>query len=81
MMSTRYHVDRVWSAISTWQGLQGTSRPKSKVYNCFIKLSGSSHEIYFNHKEPSMALSTASKIGANWSAYIVTSYENAHQTR
>ena len=37
------------------------SRPKSKVYNCFIKLSGILHEIGFNHKETSMALSTAIK--------------------
>ena len=37
------------------------SRPKSKVYNCFIKLSGILHEIDFNNKETSMALSAASK--------------------
>ena len=39
------------------------SRPKSKVYNCFIKLSGILHEIDFNNKETSMAWSGASK---NW---------------
>ena len=37
------------------------SRPKSKVYNCFIKLSGILHKIGFNHKETSIALSTAIK--------------------
>ena len=37
------------------------SRPKSKVYNCFIKLSGIIHEIDFNNKETSMALSAGSK--------------------
>ena len=30
-------------------------------------------EIAFNHKEKSMALSTAIKNGAKWGAYIVTS--------
>ena len=37
------------------------SRLKSKVYNCFIKLSGILLEIDFNHQKKSMALSLASK--------------------
>ena len=43
---------------NTWQV---PSRPKSRVYNCFIKLSGILHEIDFKHKETSMVLSVASK--------------------
>ena len=70
MRSTRYHVDRVWYWLTDAVGgglpihdkvYMVPSRPKSKVYNCFIKLSGILHKIYFNHKETSMALSAASK--------------------
>ena len=70
MRSTRYHVDRVWYWLTEAEGrglpipdkvYMVLSRPKSKVYNCFIKLSGILHEIDFNHKETSMALSAASK--------------------
>ena len=82
MRSTRYHVDRVWywltDAVGGGQPIPDKvymvpSRPKSKVYNCFIKLSGILREIAFNHKETSMVLSTAIKNGAKWGAYIVTS--------
>ena len=70
MRSTRYHVDRVWYWLTDAVGgglpipdkvYMVPRRPKSKVYNCFIKLSGILHKIYFNHKETSMALSAASK--------------------
>ena len=49
MRSTRYHVDRVWywltDAVGGGQPIPDKvymvpSTPKSKVYNCFIKLSG-----------------------------------------
>ena len=49
MRSTRYHVDRVryWLTDAVGGGslipdkvYMVPSRPKSKVYNCFIKLSG-----------------------------------------
>ena len=50
MRSTRYHVDRVRYWLTD-----------AVVYNCFIKLSGILREIAFNHKETSMALSTAIK--------------------
>ena len=64
------HVDRVWYWLTDAAGggqpipdkvYMVPSRQKSKVYNCFIKLSGILHGIDFNHKETSMALSTASK--------------------
>ena len=70
MRSTRYHVDRVWYWLTDAVGgglpipdkvYMVPSRPKSKVYNCFIKLSGILHKIYFNHKETPMALSAACK--------------------
>ena len=70
MRSTWYHVDRVWYWLTDAVGgglpipdkvYMVPSRPKSKVYNCFIKLSGILHEIDFNHKEISMALSDANK--------------------
>ena len=67
MRSTRYHVDRVWYWLNDAEGRglpipdKVPSRPKSKVYNCLIKLSGILLEIDFNHKEISMALSGASK--------------------
>ena len=82
MRSTPYHVDRVWYWLTDAVGgglpipdkvYMVPSRPKSKVYNCFIKFSGILHGIDFTHKETSMALSAASKIGAKWGAYIVTS--------
>ena len=72
MRSTRYHVDRVryWLTDAVGGGepisdkvYMVPSRPKSTVYNCFIKLSGILHEIDFNNKETSMGLSVASK---NW---------------
>ena len=52
MRSTRYHVDRVWYWLTDAVGgglpipdkvYMVPSRPKSKVYNCFIKLSGILH--------------------------------------
>ena len=70
MRSTWYHVDRVWYWLTEAKGRglpipdkvdMVPSRPKSKVYNCFIKLSGILHEIDFNHTEKSMALSADSK--------------------
>ena len=70
MRSTRYHVDRVWYWLTDAVGggipisdkvYMVPSRPKSKVYNCFIKLSGILTEIDFNNKETSMALSASSK--------------------
>ena len=70
MRSTRYHVDHVryWltDAVGGGQPIPDKvymvpSRPKSKVYTCFIKLSGILHKIGFNHKETSMALSTEIK--------------------
>ena len=60
LRSTRYHVDRVWYWLTEAEcrGLpipdkfyMVPSRPKSKVYNCFIKLSGILHKIDFNRKE------------------------------
>ena len=59
MRSTRYHVDRVryWLTDAVGGGepisdkvYMVPSRPKSKVYNCFIKLSGILHEIDFDNK-------------------------------
>ena len=70
MRSTRYHVDRVryWltDAVGGGQPIPDKvymvpSRPKLKVYNCLIKLLGILHEIDFNNKETSTALSTAIK--------------------
>ena len=70
LRSTRYHVDRVWYWLTDAYGVgqpipdkvyMVPNRPKSKVYNCFIKLWGILHEIDFKHKETSMALSAASK--------------------
>ena len=70
LRSTRYHADRVWYWLTEAGGrglpipdkvFMVPSRPKSKVYICFIKLSGISHEIDFNHKETSMALSAVSR--------------------
>ena len=40
------------------------SRPKSKVYNCFIKLSGILHEIDFNKKKRPWRCQPQAKIGA-----------------
>ena len=83
MRSTRYHVDRVWywltDAVGGGQPIPDKvymvpSRPKSKVYNCFIKLSGILQEKrLYCEKEMLMTLSGASKFGAKWGAYIVTS--------
>ena len=59
MRTTRYNVDRDWYWLTeaVGRGLQildkvymVPSRPKSKVYNCFIKLSGILLEINFSHK-------------------------------
>ena len=93
MRSTPYHVDRVWYWLTEAedQGLpipdkvyMIPSRPKSKVYNCFIKLSVILLEILleidFNHKETSMALSAASKNRHEMRCVFVTSQENPHKT-
>ena len=83
MRSTRCHVYRVWywltDAVGGGQPIPDKvymvpSRPKSKVYNCFIKWSGILQEILALHKkEMPMTLSAASNFGAKWGAYIVTS--------
>ena len=60
LTSTRYHVDRVWYWLTEARGrglpipekvYMVPSRPKWKVYNCFIKLFGILHEICLNHKK------------------------------
>ena len=70
LRANRYHVDRVWYWLTEAEGrglpipdkvYKVPSRPKTKVYNCFVKLLGILHEIDFNHKETSMALFAASK--------------------
>ena len=63
MRSTRHYVNPVWYWLTEAKAevYIVPSRPKSKVYNCFIKLSGILHKIYFNHKETSMVLSAANK--------------------
>ena len=54
LRSTRYPVDRVWYWLTDAVGMYMVpSRVKSKVSNCFIKLSGILHEIGLNHKETS----------------------------
>ena len=82
MRSIWYHVDHIWYWLTEAEGrgppipdkvYMVPSRPKSKGYNGFIKLSGILHQIGFNNKERSMALSAASKDRAKWGAYIVTS--------
>ena len=51
------------------------SRPKSKIYNCFIKLSGILHEIGPSLKEISMTLLLLWNFGTKWGAYIEKSQE------
>ena len=82
MRSTRYHVDRVWYWLTEAEGrgllipdkvYMVPSRPKSKVYNCFIKLSGILFEMIITKKSLLKRCPLQAKIGAKWGVCIVTS--------
>ena len=82
MRSTRYHVDRVWywltDAVGGGQPIPDKvymvpSRPKSKVYNCFIKLSGILQENDFTYKRNAHDVVRRKQIRREMDAYIVTS--------